>query len=306
MTTIAAIRTHHWGEDAQRVYDQLRPVFGDNLVTVFHNRPEGLELPLPVVDIDDAWVAANGLRVLPDWGWRCGDYFLYALRQAIPAADYYWLIEPDVFFTGPVADLFAKVAGRGEDLLGVRIEPMEAGHRFGRGMPGVPLWRAIFALTRFSGRAADRLFAARQVYRDSKLELRFYTNDETFCFSTALADATLSHANLCDIAPEWFAQETMRTDPDVLLDTLIAQTAPGAHHPVRARASFKRGLVDRLTNNTGYLKRMSASLGCLSPEDIDDIAAEVARRSRETLMHHRPRAKGAVPPEMTEMEKTNA
>ena len=73
MRTIAAIRTHHWGEDAERVYGQLHPVFGDDLVAVFHNRAPGFQPPLPVVDLNDAWVAGHGLRHVPDYGWRCGD-----------------------------------------------------------------------------------------------------------------------------------------------------------------------------------------------------------------------------------------
>ena len=87
MRTLAAIRTNKWGEDEERVLGQLRPAFGDDLVVVFHDRPADLGLPLAVVDLTRGWVARQGLGIVPDWGWRCGDYAHYAARAAFPGFD---------------------------------------------------------------------------------------------------------------------------------------------------------------------------------------------------------------------------
>lgn len=287
MTTIAAIRTHHWGEDAQRLHAQLAPVFGAGLVAAFHNRPKDLALPLPVVDIDDHWLAANRLQRVPDWGWRCGDYFLYAVRKAYPQADYLWLIEPDVHFTGPVADFFARMATRSEDLLGVKVEPLRPDNRFARGLPEVPAWRSIFALTRFSGRAVDRLFALRQAYAGRKIGPRFYSNDEVFCVSTLVAAPDFSHASMSEIAPDWFRPGAVATDPDVLIDTLEGDAAPGVFHPVRGRVSFRGAVAGRIAGNLAFLNQMRPSLARLTDEDIDDIAAEVGRRCAQALRRAR-------------------
>ena len=74
-TTIAAIRTHKWDEATEALANRLRPVFGDNLVVVFHNRSADVTPPIPVVDINDDSVKAMALDPVSDWGWRCGDYW---------------------------------------------------------------------------------------------------------------------------------------------------------------------------------------------------------------------------------------
>lgn len=278
MSTLVAIRTHRWDEDAERLFAQLHPLLGERLVVVFHNRPAGLELPLPVIDINDDWLAANGLRHVEDWGWRCGDYFLYALRAARPEFDFAWLIEPDVWFAGDPAPFFAAAAAAPQDLLGVQLLPMNPAHRFGKGLKGFELWKAIFALTRFSGRAADRLFALRRDYSAQKRGARFHTNDETFCFSNLMADPGFTVGSLAELLPGWNLPETMRTDPDILFDTIRALPGPGVFHPVRGRASFQRAVAARLANNIGFLPAMAPSLARLQEDEIAAIAADTTAR----------------------------
>lgn len=287
MTALVAIRTHRWGPDAARLHAQLAPVLGDRLVTVFHGTPPA-DLPLAAVALDDAWLAANGLRGPADWGWRCGDYFLYALRRACPGADHYWLIEPDVLFSGDPAGFFAATDALAQDVLGVRVGPMRADHRFSRGLPGMAHHRAIFALVRFSGRAIDRLFPLRQAYAAGPTGPRFFANDEVFCFSHALADPDLSVASLADLVPDWFADDAVQTDPDILDETLAGRSRPGVFHPVRSRDSFRGALAARLAGNTGFLRAMAPSLALLSEDDLAAIAQDVARESLAALRAARP------------------
>lgn len=266
-----------------RLHAQLAPVFGDRLVVVFHNRPAGLALPCRVIDVNDAWLQANGLRIVPDWGWRCGDYFLYALRAALPQADHLWLIEPDCLFTGDPSAFFAAVASHDADFLGVKIAPMDPGHRFSRGLKGMAHWKSIFAFTRFSGRAVDRLMSLRQTLSREKMAQRFWPNDEVFCVSHIMAAPDLRKASLCDIAPDWIRAEDVATDPDILIDTLQGQTAPGLYHPVRARDGFRRAVAARIAQNMGFLGAMRASLAMMTEEDIAAIAADVGARCAEQL-----------------------
>lgn len=284
MTTHAAIRTHRWGEDEARLAAQLAPIFGDRLCVVFHNRPADLVPPLPLVDMTDAWVAANGLRVTHDYGWRCVDYAYYALRQARPEADRYWLIEPDVMFTGPVAEFFALMEAQPADGLGVRFNAMNPLHRFARTMPaGMYLHRAIFALTRFSGRALDRLLPLQQSYAASRVMQRNYVNDEIFAFSHLAAQPDMTLAAMADIAPAWFEDATVETDPDMLLEMLAGRTAPGVFHPVRARASFREAVAKRAGGNAHFFAAMRPSLAHLTDEDIAAIAADIGRRAAAYL-----------------------
>lgn len=273
MAAVAAIRTNRWTEEEERLLAALRPIFGADLVVVFHNRPDDLHPPAEVVDISDNWLAAHGLAHVPDWGWRCGDYFYYALREARPAFDHYWLIEPDVHFTSPPADFFARFADAGEDILGYRLGPFAQDIRFTRGAPGLAHYQAIFALTRFSGRALDRLFVQRQALAAGPVSVRNYPNDEIFCFSHGIADAGLSWGRLEDHAPDWFAGVQFAGDPDLLYDQLAASAAPGrVFHPVRGRESFKRALGQRLSGNTGVLMKMRDALDLLDDADVAEIA----------------------------------
>jgi hypothetical protein len=276
MTTLVGIRTHAWGEDQARLFAQLEPVLGSNLRIVFHNRPEGLRLPAPVVDLSDEMLANLGLRPVPDWGWRCGDYALHALRAADPGADHYWMIEPDVWFSGDPAAFFGQTAALSQDLLGVQIESLRPDHRFSRGIPDLAPHRTIFALIRVSARALDRLLPLRQAYGRTGVGARFFSNDEVFVTSSILADPDLTSASLADLLPDWFPPGAMRTDPDILLESLDGAAGQGVFHPVRGRASFRSAVAGRLAQNTHFLAAMRDSLGRLTDEELTGIAAEAA------------------------------
>lgn len=296
MTALAAIRTHVWGEDEERLLAQLRPVFGDDLAVVFHNRPVGLTPPLPVVDLTDDWVAGQGLRILPDYGWRCGDYSYYALRAAHPGYDHYWLIEPDVWFSADPAPFFAAVARAPEDLLAVQIAPMEAGHRFARGLDGMALYKSIFALNRFSGRALDRLFDLRRAYSAGPVGARFFANDEVFCFSHVLADPDLTAADFSAYAPVWFDPLNVANDPDILLDLAQAQAqaqggGASVFHPVRGRGSFCRALAARMSHQLGFVAKLKPSLDLLTDAEIAAICDDLRARTDFTLRALRRRAR---------------
>lgn len=277
MSSLCAIRTHHWGEDARRLHVQLEPVFGDRLVTVFQNRPESFEVPLAVVDLNADWLRDNGLAAPGDWGWRCGDYALYALRQARPDAEHYWLIEPDVHFTGAPETFFARFDAAPEDLLGLR--PSRFGqphHRFVKGVAPLQPWRAIFALTRVSGRALDRLIDERRAYSAEGRRRQHFANDEIFVYSTVAAAEDLSLGDLCTYAGDWFDGAQFDTDPDILIRSLEAHGLPDrVYHPVRSAESFVAALAKRITGGKDYLRKMRPSLDLLQPQEIETLLAGV-------------------------------
>lgn len=282
--TLAVIRTHRWDEDAARLCAQLQPVFGDDLAVVFHNRPDGVVPPVPVADINDDWLLSHGLRVVKDWGWRCGDYFHYRARAAFPGYDRYWLIEPDVFFTGPLDDFFVAASSLPQDVLGVQLSRVKMLHRFGRGMPAdLPLFRSIFALTRFSGKAVDHLFALRRAYSQGKVAQRFFANDEIFCFSTAMADDSLSCESLSSALPQWIDPRSLATDPDILLELLQGHPRHGVFHPVRGRAGFMHAVAARIAQNTHFVAEIKPSLACLTDAELEVIAADAAVRCLDIM-----------------------
>lgn len=286
MRPVIAIRTHRWTEEEDRLLAALREVQGHDLAVVFHNRPDGTTPPLDIVDIDDGWVRRNGLRVLPDWGWRCGDFFYYALRAARPGHDHYWLIEPDVHFTAAPDGFFARFLDIEADALGYDIAPFAEPIAFARGLPDLPLHRAIYALTRLSGRAIDRLFAARQAYSATRVGPRLYTNDELFTFSHVAADPALTVRRLEDVAPDWFEGVQFATNPDILLDLLAQAPRSGRlYHPVHGRSSFKRAVAARLSPRSGFLRNVRAGLRQLEPAELREIAETAAARLLADLRH---------------------
>ncbi|MCY1125497.1 component of SufBCD complex [Frigidibacter sp. RF13] len=294
MRAIAAIRTNRWGEEEARLFSALRPVFGSELAVVFHNRPTDLSLPLPVVDIGSDWVTGAGLAAVPDWGWRCGDYFYYALRAARPDYDQYWLIEPDVHFTSSPADFFARFSSVTADVLAYDLGPFTRDIRFTRGLPGLSHYQAVFAMTRFSGRALDRLFAARRDLSSRPVSLRNYPNDEIFSFSKVMNDSDLDCRRLEEFAADWYEESQFTSDPDLLYDMVEASAPAGkVLHPVRSRGAFVRSLGMRLSANTGILSRMDASIEALSAEDIERVAQISADNVRAALQAvQRRRARG--------------
>ena len=119
MSTLAAIRTYKWGEDEQRFFETLSPVFGDDLVAVYQNLGDA-ELPCRAVNLDKAWLSANGLSPIKNWGWQCGDYAFYRQRDAYPLYDFYWLIEHDVYFSSDPSDFFERFESQKQDVFGQR------------------------------------------------------------------------------------------------------------------------------------------------------------------------------------------
>ena len=284
MRVMAAIRTNTWGDEERRLLAALQPVFGVDIAVVFHDRPSDIVPPVRVVDLSNDWVLGHGLALVPDWGWRCGDYFYYALCDAYPDYDYYWMIEPDVHFTARPDSFFAAFTSNTCDALGYKLGPFGQDIRFTRGLAGSEHFRAIFALTRFSGAALHKLFRLRQQMNLQPISVRDYPNDEIFAFSHVAADENLHWGRLEDLAPTWFEDVQFDTDPDLLLEQVQAMDLPGrVLHPVRGISAYKRALSKRLASRTGILMRVRDGLDRLSDKDVDDIATAAGDHIRTAI-----------------------
>lgn len=275
MKQIAAIRTHCWGEAEERLMTSLRQAFGFDVAVVYHNRAPKAGPKIDVVDINQAWLDAQGLGASSDWGWRCGDYFYYALRQAKPDYDFYWLLEPDVLFTGHARSFFASFNDDTSDLLGIRPQPFNAPHHpFLETLGHLDPYRAIFAMTRFSDRALDRLFELRLENSQIKTGWRGMANDELFTFSHVHADPDLTIGDLSELAPSWFERSYFKTDPDLLADVILDDPSlrNSVFHPVRDRAPYLKSVASRFSNKRGFLRSISTSLAHLTEDELETIA----------------------------------
>ncbi len=284
--TLIAIRTYRWSEEEQRLFDRLSEQALDaEIVVAFQNRPEDVSPPLPVIDVTSDWAEERKLRTIDDWGWRCGDYFFYAMREARSDCDHYWLIEPDVFFTQDPQDFFRACAADQNDILGFRPSRYEERGPYARGLPGMDLYRSIFALTRISGRAIDRLFEKRIKYCETPIRQRAFTNDELFVYSHIMADPELTVGDLGDIAPSWFDKVQFATNPDLIIEAVPQNFDTGRiFHPVRSHEGYCRAMAQRLTTWPGYLPRSQSSIAHLTDEDIEQIVALAGERMKQMLI----------------------
>jgi hypothetical protein len=291
MSLVVALRTNKWTVNEQRVVDQLSAVLGENLKVVFHNRPSDLEPVIDCVDINNDVITDMGLRTVSDWGWRCGDYAYYALRQAYANYDHYMLVEPDVYFGGKPSEFFDHIAQYSHDVIGLGIEDFDPKHIFARGVGNVAPKRAIFAMTRFSGRALDYAYAKRKEYSKRQVAERAYSNDEVFCFSYLLENADLQVADFSNIAPQWFENVQFDTAPDMLIENVDKEYLQENKilHPVVGREFFKKALAKRMVGRTGVLERSARKLQAMTPQDLDEIADIARAQFREHLRAFEPR-----------------
>lgn len=286
MSSFAAIRTHRWTEAEERLLAQLRAAFGGNVAVVFHDRAPGIEPPCEVIDLTADWAQAQGLRTTRDWGWRCGDYFHYALRAARPGYDHYWLVEPDVVFTGAPEAFFGAFDGVETDILGLDPEPMSnPAHPFLASLQGMAHWRAIFALTRMSGRALDRLLELRRENARAEVGQGRFANDEAFVFSHAMAEETISVGNLRDHAPGWFENTHFDTAPDLMEEAVLARgdLRDKVLHPVRNKADFKSEIAKRIASRMQFMEKIGESWDYLEDADFEDIAEEIRVRTLHSM-----------------------
>ena len=294
MSTCVGIRTYRWTDEEQRIFERLHPVFGADLVAVVHNPAPDFRAPLDIVPLTDSWVAQQGLRDDIDYGWRCGDYAYYALRSARPGYDFYWLVEPDIHFSSDPTAFFECFDSVNTDALGLDIRPFQYGHRWTEGMPaGMDFIFAIFALTRFSGRALDRLYPLRVEMSKREIFKRKFPNDELFSFSHANADPELTIGNLRDCTPDWFEDAAFQTEPDMLVDAIIGKVPSGkVFHPVRDKEAIVTGLAKRITERLTYLKRMSETFAYFDDSDIEKIISDVSEDLRRKMVASRRRGRG--------------
>lgn len=262
----------------QRLWDQLSAA-GLDVVPVFHDTGRH-SIPAGAVIMTDASIEKARLRVVPDWGWRCGDYALYTLRLLKPDYEYYWLIEPDVFIKGDAAEFFGRFDEATEDLLGLDPTAFKSsGHKFVQRLVGMSHWRAIFALTRASANLLDRLYELRVKDSVGEANPKHQANDEMFVYSHAKSISGVGIGNLRDYAPDWFHENLFETNPDFLRDWLEEdETMPfGVFHPVREKDEFLQAFPERVLINRHVLGKLYESLAYLNDEDIA-LAAKIAAK----------------------------
>jgi hypothetical protein len=150
-----------------------------------HNAPVDIPSDILKVTLEPAGL---GLLVPADYGWRCGDYSLYAALAAAPEASDFWLIEPDVRIHSATPGAFfdGTEATRGADFVTGWFVTASAGWLWYNTIsPFVPHpFNCMMQLCRVSHAAVARLLQERRIlsqrFQQDRLDIRSWPNDEAF------------------------------------------------------------------------------------------------------------------------------
>lgn len=186
--SVIGIRSHRIGPAETRLRKLLLEFFDpEDIYFVIDKRfgiAQATDKSVNVINFDAPQL---GLRGCVDWGWRCGDFFHYALCRSVNAS-FYYLIEPDVWFSKKTGGaLFSSTNVLDSDLLAYNISPARENWYWSRSMQDktATVFKCAFPLTRLSRNAIDFLHIERaQMEKSFARPSSIYPNDESFVAST--------------------------------------------------------------------------------------------------------------------------
>jgi hypothetical protein len=192
------LRCHGFSEAEERVLSSAKSYFSKNDILVVadeRNRPISMESGLNKLPLTNEVIENLKLLAHPNAGWLCGDYSYYVAYQARPDYDFYWLCEPDVYFSyDNSADFFSKFETNFADFLAPRFSKRNDTWLWTKRarLLSDRVFGCIFPLSRISNRAVCHLLNARANLRDSLARQqginRKWPNDESFVCTVLVRD----------------------------------------------------------------------------------------------------------------------
>ncbi|WP_273688782.1 hypothetical protein [Ketogulonicigenium vulgare] len=249
MREVILVRTHYADADVLNFFDHMAHTSGRDIVFVCDesNGVVNVGQGRAKVSITADYMSSLGLYAPKNWGWLCGDYFLYAGQKALPHYDRYWLVESDVRFNMErCSDFFDHFSARASDLVvahSFKSTPKWYWHRpMSYFIPDV--YACLFPLLGVSNAGIQAAFNARvlmsQTFRDIVPEdqARRWPNDESFLISTLLAQG-FSHEKINSADQKFYSAETFSVGTPKSLSALEGQGYDGLiYHPVHAKERF--------------------------------------------------------------------
>ena len=263
--TALLIRSHYFDAALGLMVDRFQRETGLPVWLVLDQSAGPIEVPsrFATIRIDRAMVVAAGLVNLERWGWQCGDYFLILAQQALPAIEFFWMIEPDVLIN--YADLSAFFGVFTEDRSDLWVATFgphapewfwyNAMRRFWPGTIGgcfFPLLRISARLIEAIGRerrAMTRIMGLTDEVGVVRIDPALYPNDEALTAALALTASFV--ARDFREAGVLYNEQTYRLGQPFLAEEL-AQSAQGRHlyHPVRNGVRADEGVGERVKSFT--------------------------------------------------------
>ena len=216
--TCIGIRTHRWGKGEETIYNQLLQYFSAENIFVVVDEIYKESIPVPnyinKISLSDNYLKLNGIlsthTTQRGLGWLCGDYFYYAMNDAVNA-EYYWLIEPDVGFTfEDVSDFFRTFENNNKDALlsSYYKAPQNWMWKKSAELINKQAYKSFFPLTRLSKAS---ILACKEARQDLTVRLgrgeypiELYPNDEALVATVVGNKKELSISNFKEYFPHSF------------------------------------------------------------------------------------------------------
>lgn len=249
MRELILIRTHFFCEATERLYHYLRQTSNRDVAFICDETNGVVDVGAgkAKIAVSARSVAEMGLHVPKNFGWLCGDYFLYAAAGLLGAYDRYWLIESDVRIgLESSADFFDRFDDGSVDILAFHVFRAKDNWFWYKPMcffePEVHA--CLFPVVGASRRAIDFAYAARRTMSATHdrivppEETRRWPNDESFLMSTLMANG-FRCANLDDMEVKYRTRQSFNFGLPKSDKRIGAQHPSGLfHHPVHSGERF--------------------------------------------------------------------
>lgn len=206
---VIGIRCHQWSSAEEFLYKSLLHYFkNEQIFFVMDETKQKTDIPdhLNKISLNESFLQNS--KVLDrhpnprGLGWLCGDYFYYALASHINS-QFYWLVEPDLWFTFDNTSIFFQA-----------FECMEEDSLLQSFQPAADIWswkkhaqlvhpnayKSFFPISRLSRKAVLACLKARQKLYDElqagKFTVDLYPNDEGLVGTVVANDPSLTNSSL--------------------------------------------------------------------------------------------------------------
>jgi hypothetical protein len=216
------IRTNAFTPQVAQLAESLSVGFAVEVILICDERLGAIDTAgYRKISLTDALVQSFNLSCEPkNWGWLCGDFCHYAARTIVPDADWYVVIENDVFMTPTSGQkLSTHLSQTKADALACGLGYTDTAKTYSRELEHFGITSkcgCIFAVTCLRGHVIDKMLTLRQrAQRDGKAQI----NDEAVLAGTLIQDG-LPSEDLFQSLPELFSSQYFETNPPHLYEAM--------------------------------------------------------------------------------------
>lgn len=254
------LRTNHIDECIENKAIHLEKITGYDVIIcidcIFSDIQYNLKCKF--VKLTKEFLLENGLLILNNTGWLCGDYSYYCVSKTFGDYEFYWMIEPDVFLNFDDPNIFKKIDdfnNNNFDYISSYFNKANEGWYWTK-IIGMfyekQLYSSFFAITRISKKSIkylmiDRLRLSNMFYINNNGQ---FPNDESFV-ATSLMNGDFK---CCDINyfGDFYSKETLNYAIPFSLTLLESGKKDNKiYHPALSGLDFMRKVKKSI--DEGYI-----------------------------------------------------